>query len=49
MDANTVAMTPAGETAATQAFNPVTGQFEAVPNPQNGVSTKTRAEQRAER
>ena len=48
MDANTVAMTPAGETAATQAFNPVTGQFEAVPNPQNGVSTKTRAEQRAE-
>lgn len=40
MDANTVAMTPAGETAATQAFNPVTGQFEAVPNPQNGVSTK---------
>ena len=48
MTANTVAMTPAGETAATQAFNPVTGQFEAVPNPQNGVSTKTRAEQRAE-
>ena len=48
MDANTVAMTPAGETAATQAFNPVTGQFEAVPNPQNGISTKTRAEQRAE-
>ena len=48
MDANTVAMTPAGETAATQAFNPVTGQFEAVPNPQNGVSIKTRAEQRAE-
>lgn len=48
MDANTVAMTPAGETAATQAFNPVTGQFEAVPNPQNGVATKTRAEQRAE-
>ena len=33
MDANTVAMTPAGETAATQAFNPVTGQFEAVPRP----------------
>lgn len=48
MTANTVAMTPAGETAATQAFNPVTGQFEAVPNPQNGVATKTRAEQRAE-
>lgn len=47
MAANTVAMTPAGETAATQAFNPVTGQFEAVPNPQNGVATKTRAEQRA--
>lgn len=44
MTANTVAMTPAGETAATQAFNPVTGQFEAVPNPQNGVATKTRAE-----
>ena len=48
MTANTVAMTPTGETAATQAFNPVTGQFEAVPNPQNGVATKTRAEQRAE-
>ena len=48
MAANTVAMTPAGETTATQAFNPVTGQFEAVPNPQNGVATKTRAEQRAE-
>ncbi|MEQ6115396.1 Stk1 family PASTA domain-containing Ser/Thr kinase [Bifidobacterium pseudocatenulatum] len=48
MTANTVAMTPAGETAATQAFNPVTGQFEAVPNPQNGVATKTRTEQRAE-
>ena len=48
MTANTVAMTPAGETTATQAFNPVTGQFEAVPNPQNGVATKTRAEQRAE-
>ena len=48
MDANTVAMTPAGETTVTQAFNPVTGQFEAVPNPQNGVATKTRAEQRAE-
>ena len=47
MDANTVAMTPAGETAATQAFNPVTGQFEAVPNPNGGVETKTRAEQRA--
>ena len=48
MTANTVAMTPAGETTVTQAFNPVTGQFEAVPNPQNGISTKTRAEQRAE-
>ena len=36
MTANTVAMTPAGETTVTQAFNPVTGQFEAVPNPQVG-------------
>ena len=47
MDANTVAMTPATETTATQAFNPVTGQFEAVPNQNAALATKTRAEQRA--
>ena len=47
MDANTVAMTPATETTATQAFNPVTGQFEAVPNPNAALATKTRTEQRA--
>ena len=48
MDANTVAMTPTSDTAATQAFNPVTGQFEAVPNANGGLATKTRAEQRAQ-
>ncbi|RSX57407.1 Stk1 family PASTA domain-containing Ser/Thr kinase [Bifidobacterium samirii] len=38
-----------GETTATQAFNPVTGQFEAVPSLQPaGVAVKSRAEQRAE-
>ena len=47
MDANTVAMTPTAETTATQAFNPVTGQFEAVPNQNAALATKTRAEQRA--
>ncbi|MGE8651915.1 Stk1 family PASTA domain-containing Ser/Thr kinase [Bifidobacterium adolescentis] len=47
MDAATVAMPPTPETTATQAFNPVTGQFEAVPNPNGGIETKTRAEQRA--
>lgn len=47
MNANTVAMPPTPETTATQAFNPVTGQFEAVPNPNGGIETKTRAEQRA--
>ena len=46
MDAATVPMAPATD-APTQAFNPVTGQFEAVPNPNGGVETKTRAEQRA--
>lgn len=46
MDAATVPMAPATD-APTQAFNPVTGQFEAVPNPNVGVETKTRAEQRA--
>ena len=48
MDAATVPMAPATD-APTQAFNPVTGQFEAVPNPNGGVETKTRAEQRAKR
>ena len=48
MDANTVAMTPTSDTAAAQAFNPVTGQFEAVPNPNGGLATKTRTEQRAQ-
>ncbi len=43
-DAATVALNPAAEGQATQAFNPVTGQFEQV-TPQTG---KTRAEQRAE-
>ena len=47
MYANTVAMTPTAETTATQAFNPVTGQFEAVPNQNAALATKTRAEQRA--
>ena len=47
MDANTVAMTPAAETTATQAFNPVTGQFETVPNQNAALATKTRTEQRA--
>ena len=47
MDANTVAMTPTAETTATQAFNPITGQFEAVPNQNAALATKTRAEQRA--
>lgn len=44
-DAATVALGPASEGQPTQAFNPVTGQFEQV-IPQN--SGKTRAEQRAE-
>ena len=43
-DAATVALNPTAEGQATQAFNPVTGQFEQV-TPQTG---KTRAEQRAE-
>lgn len=44
---------PQGETTATQAFNPVTGQFEVVPgaiNPNNAAANtavKSRAEQRA--
>ncbi|MEE8737949.1 MAG: Stk1 family PASTA domain-containing Ser/Thr kinase [Bifidobacterium sp.] len=44
--AATVAMSPA-ETTATQAFNPVTGQFEAVSNAP-ATALKTRAEQRAD-
>lgn len=43
--AATVALAPA-ELSSTQAFNPVTGQFEAVPNTQN-TALKSRAEQRA--
>ncbi|MSS12638.1 Stk1 family PASTA domain-containing Ser/Thr kinase [Bifidobacterium tsurumiense] len=43
--ATTAALNPA-ETAATQAFNPVTGQFEAV-QPQASTGLRTRAEQRA--
>ena len=46
MDATTVPMAPATD-APTQAFNPVTGQFEAVPNQNAALTTKTRAEQRA--
>ena len=46
MDAATVPMAPATD-APTQAFNPVTGQFEAVPNQNAALATKTRAEQRA--
>ena len=46
MDATTVPMAPATD-APTQAFNPVTGQFEAVPNQNAALATKTRAEQRA--
>ena len=41
MDAATVPMAPATD-APTQAFNPVTGQFEAVPNP-NGGDTMSHA------
>ena len=37
----------AGDGCADAGVNPVTGQFEAVPNPNGGVETKTRAEQRA--
>ncbi|HJE21893.1 MAG TPA: Stk1 family PASTA domain-containing Ser/Thr kinase [Bifidobacterium pullorum] len=45
-DAATVALNPTAEGQSTQAFNPVTGQFEQVV-PQAGTG-KTRAEQRAE-
>ncbi len=48
IDAATVAMKPTSETAATQAFNPVTGQFEVVPNANNNTVAKSRTEQRAE-
>ncbi|NEG90477.1 Stk1 family PASTA domain-containing Ser/Thr kinase [Bifidobacterium aerophilum] len=46
----TAAMPGAAETATTQAFNPVTGQFEAIPamQPAGGTTVKSRAEQRAE-
>ncbi|RSX52213.1 serine/threonine protein kinase [Bifidobacterium goeldii] len=49
-DAATVPMNPNDPTQATQAFNPVTGQFEAVPAANNNTATmlKSRAEQRAE-
>lgn len=46
-DAATVAMNPT-ETGATQAFNPVTGQFEQIPANTQGAELKSRAEQRAE-
>ena len=48
MDATTVPMAPATD-APTQAFNPITGQFEAVPNQNAALATKTRAEQRAKK
>lgn len=49
-NAATVPMNPSEPTQATQAFNPVTGQFEAVPAQPNPASTmlRSRAEQRAE-
>ena len=51
MPAATAAMpaTMGGETTTTQAFNPVTGQFEAVTSLQpGGTAVRSRAEQRAE-
>lgn len=45
--AATQAMTP-GETTATQAYNPVTGQFESVATPASETMVKSRAEQRAQ-